>query len=50
VGTGIDVSNEQTTKKTAWGTEISSVKEGLNNASINHCFDKASGIDRKDLI
>ena len=36
--------------KTAWGTEISSGKEGLNNASINHCFDKASGIDRKDLI
>ena len=25
-------------------------KRGYNNASINHCFDKASGIDRKDLI
>jgi hypothetical protein len=25
-------------------------KRGYNNASINHCFSKASGIDRKDLI
>jgi hypothetical protein len=25
-------------------------KRGYNNASINHCFNKASGIDRKDLI
>jgi hypothetical protein len=25
-------------------------KSGYNNASINHCFSKASGIDRKDLI
>jgi hypothetical protein len=24
-------------------------KRGYNNASINHCFNKASGIDRKDL-
>jgi hypothetical protein len=27
-----------------------SEKEGYNNASINHCFNKASGSDRKDLI
>ena len=25
-------------------------KRGYNNASINHCFKKTSGIDRKDLI
>ena len=25
-------------------------KRGYNNASINHCYNKASGIDRKDLI
>jgi hypothetical protein len=25
-------------------------KRGYNNASINHCFNKASYIDRKDLI
>jgi hypothetical protein len=25
-------------------------KRGYNNASINHCFNKASCIDRKDLI
>jgi hypothetical protein len=25
-------------------------KRGYNNASINHCFNTASGIDRKDLI
>ena len=25
-------------------------KRDYNNASINHCFNKASGIDRKDLI
>ena len=25
-------------------------KRGYNNASINHCFNKASGIDRKNLI
>jgi hypothetical protein len=37
-------------QKTSWGTEMSSEKEGLHyNASINHCFNKASGIDRKDL-
>jgi len=27
-----------------------SEKEGCNNASINHFFSKASGIDRKDFI
>ncbi len=38
-------------QKTSWGTEMSSEKEGLHyNASINHCFNKASGIDRKDLL
>jgi hypothetical protein len=36
--------------KTALGTEMSSEKEGLQQWSINHCFNKASGIDRKDLI
>jgi hypothetical protein len=25
-------------------------KRGFNNASINHCFNEASGIDRKNLI
>jgi hypothetical protein len=25
-------------------------KRGYNNTSINHCFNKASGIDRKDII
>ena len=34
----------------AWGTEMLSEKEGYNNACINHCFNKASGSDSKDLI
>ena len=29
---------------------MSSEKEGLQQWSINHCFNKARGIDRKDLI
>ena len=43
-------SNEQITKKWLGGLKCHLKKRGYNNASINHCFHKASGIDRKDLI
>jgi peptide-methionine (R)-S-oxide reductase len=44
-------SSEQTTKKKRLGELRCHLKKrGYNNASINHCFKKASGIDRKDLI
>jgi hypothetical protein len=43
-------SNEQTTKKRLGELKCHLKKRGYNNASINHCFNKASGIDRKDLI
>jgi hypothetical protein len=43
-------SNEQTTKKRLGELKCHPKKRGYNNASINHCFNKASGIDRKDLI
>ena len=43
-------SNEQTTKKRFGELKCHLKKRGYNNASINHCFNKASGIDRKDLI
>jgi hypothetical protein len=33
-----------------WYVMTNLKKRGYNNASINHCFNKASGIDRKDLI
>jgi hypothetical protein len=41
---------EQTTKKRLGELKCHLKKRGYNNASINHCFNKASGIDRKDLI
>ena len=41
-------SNEQTTKKRLGELKCRLKKRGYNNASINHCFNKASGIDRKD--
>ena len=43
-------SNEQTTKKRFGELKCHLKKRGYNNASINLCFNKASGIDRKDLI
>ena len=43
-------SNEQTTKKRLGELKCHLKKRGYNNASINHCFNKASDIDRKDLI
>jgi hypothetical protein len=43
-------SNEQTTKKRLGELKCHLKKRGYNNASINHCYNKASGIDRKDLI
>jgi hypothetical protein len=43
-------SNEQTTKKRLGELKCHLKERGYNNASINHCFNKASGIDRKDLI
>ena len=43
-------SNEQTTKKRLGERKCHLKKRGYNNASINHCFNKASSIDRKDLI
>jgi hypothetical protein len=43
-------SNEQTTKKRLGELKCHLKKRGYNNASINQCFNKASGIDRKDLI
>jgi hypothetical protein len=43
-------SNEQTTKKRLGELKCHLKKRGYNNASINHCFNKASGIYRKDLI
>ena len=43
-------SNEHTTKKRLGEQKCHLKKRGYNNASINHCFSKASGIDRKDLI
>ena len=43
-------SNEQTTNKRLGELKCHLKKRGCNNASINHCFNKASGIDRKDLI
>ena len=41
---------EQTTKKRLGDQKCHRKKRGYNNASINNCFSKASGIDRKDLI
>jgi hypothetical protein len=42
-------SNEQTTKKKRLGElKYHLKKRGYNNASINHCFNKASRIDRKE--
>ena len=43
-------SNEQTTKTRLGELTYHLKKRGYNNASINHCFNTASGIDRKDLI
>jgi hypothetical protein len=43
-------SNEQTTKKRIGELKCHLKKRGYNNASIHHCFNKASGIDRKYLI
>ena len=43
-------SNEQTTKKRLGELKCHLKNRGYNNASINHCFNKASDIDRKDLI
>ena len=43
-------SNEQTTKKRLGELKCHLKKRGYNNASINHCFNKAREIDRKDLI
>ena len=43
-------SNEQTTNKRLGELKCHLKKRGYNYASINHCFNKASGIDRKDLI
>ena len=42
--------NEQTTKKRLGELKCHLKKRGFNNANINHCLSKASGIDRKDLI
>ena len=41
---------EQTTKKHLGEQKCHRKKRGYNNASIINCFNKASGIDRKDLI
>ena len=43
-------SNEQTTKTRLGELTYHLKKRCYNNASINHCFITASGIDRKDLI
>ena len=43
-------SNEQTTKTRLGELTYHLKQRGYNNASINHCFNTASGIDRKDLI
>ena len=43
-------SNEQTTKTRLEELTYHLKKRGYNNTSINHCFNTASGIDRKDLI
>ena len=43
-------SNEQTTKTRLGELTYHLKKRGYNNASINHCFNTASGIDRKYLI